>query len=200
MSRETIAVDVDDVLSMTAPAFIRYSNQKWGTRLRVEDYQEDWPTLWGVERSELAGRVQTMIDDELHTSYEHYLESKEVLEQLRKDYKLVITTSRSKEFHPMTERWIEKNLPGIFEEIHYTGFFDNLRPDGHKATKAELCLQIGADYLIDDQPKHCFAAAEAGITSLLFGDYPWVEVGEIPPGVIRVHDWNQVGEFFYAAS
>ena len=65
-----------------------------------------------------------------------------------------------------------------------------------KATKADIVKQIGADYLIDDQPKHCFAAAEAGITSLLFGDYRWNRNVKLPEGVVKVRTWHEVLEYF----
>ena len=41
----------------------------------------------------------------------------------------------------------------------------------NKLTKGMLAKEIKADYLIDDQLKHCSAAAELGIPALLFGVY-----------------------------
>lgn len=39
---KTIAVDLDDVLAISAQALVEYSNSRWGTRLTVEEYDEDW--------------------------------------------------------------------------------------------------------------------------------------------------------------
>ncbi|HLA48993.1 MAG TPA: hypothetical protein VJY84_00415, partial [Candidatus Saccharimonadales bacterium] len=66
--------------------------------------------------------------------------------------------------------------------------------------KAEVCREIGADYLVDDQPKHCLAAADAGITALLFGDYKWTRVNNLPKNVIKVRNWPAVLEYFNAKS
>ncbi|MGH7240930.1 MAG: hypothetical protein ACREGB_01390, partial [Candidatus Saccharimonadales bacterium] len=81
--------------------------------------------------------------------------------------------------------------------IHLTGFYDNGNLAGVHRTKDQLLTELGADYLIDDQPKHCFAAAAAGITSVLYGDYAWSRgVGTLPEGVVRAANWSEVQEYF----
>lgn len=37
MSKKVIAVDLDDVLSASAPAYVKFSNERWETNLTVED-------------------------------------------------------------------------------------------------------------------------------------------------------------------
>ena len=54
--KKTIAVDIDDVLAFSAIEFIRFSNQRWGTNLTIEDYNEDWTTMWGIELAETQAR------------------------------------------------------------------------------------------------------------------------------------------------
>jgi uncharacterized HAD superfamily protein len=63
-------------------------------------------------------------------------------------------------------------------------------------TKTKILAEIGANYLIDDQPKHCIAAAEAGITALLFGDYKWNKDIELKTNMVRVKNWQEVTEYF----
>ena len=63
-------------------------------------------------------------------------------------------------------------------------------------TKAEICAEIGADYLVDDQPKHCLAAAKAGIKTILFGDYKWNRDTKLMPNMVRAKNWQEVLEYF----
>lgn len=194
--KQVIAVDLDDVLAASIPAFVEFSNKKWGTKLTVEDYQENWMGMWGIDKATLIQRSD-IIRSELWKSLEHSEEALPVLNGLARDYKLVITTSRRREMEKPTKDWINEYFHGIFEEIHHAGIFDKLRgEEAAKQTKAELYKQIGADYIIDDHPKHCLGADTAGIKAILFGDYPWNRNAKLPAGVIRLRTWGEVGEYF----
>jgi len=110
-----------------------------------------------------------------------------------------VVTSRRREASKDTIDWIKRHFGDVFEEIHFAGIWDNL--DGNvleklKLDKTEICKQIGADYLIDDQPKHCIAAADAGIKALLFGDYKWNRNTKLKTGMTRVNNWQEVLEYF----
>ncbi len=195
---QTIAVDVDDVLSLSAEAFLEFSNKRWGTKLAIGDFQENFGAMWQIDDPDAAARFKIMAEEGIHGTYKSADYAETVLRRLKKHYKLVITTSRTKTIASITAEWLERHMPGIFEEIHHTGFYDSIEDfyKAHTATKAELCRQIGADYLIDDQPKHCIAAGELGIKSLLFGDYPWSNEVQLNDNVVRIKDWKKVGEYF----
>ncbi len=199
MKKKTIAVDVDDVIASHAEALIEFSNQRWGTNLTINDYDEHWAKMWRVDQLELEKRAQEFFKD--FPSFKRFPDALEVLKALANKYKLVILTSRRQELAKDTKEWLNKYYPNIFSEIHYSGIWDNEQEHSNKkikATKGELVKQIGADYLIDDQPKHCVAAAEAGVRALLFGDYSWQVVEKLPAGVVRVKDWPAVLEYFDA--
>ncbi len=201
MTRETIAVDIDDVLAAFAKGFTDFSNQKWGTHLTPDDYNEHWAVVWGVDEQEAKkrGKIIHANATKILGGLSHDPNAKSTLVKLAKKYKLVIVTSRRRAIQKDTLEWLDKHFKGIFAELHFAGIWDDLEKDLKfrlKATKAEIVKQIGADYLIDDQPKHCFAAAEAGIMSLLFGDYRWNRSVQLPKGVIRVKSWQEVLEYF----
>ncbi|MBI2285824.1 hypothetical protein HYU82_03300 [Candidatus Saccharibacteria bacterium] len=199
MARKTIAVDIDDVLAANAEAFIDYSNRKWGTRLTVDDFTEHWAEMWRVDYEEENRRSKEFHKSGIFINYRSDREAKPVLKELSKDYKLVVATSRHQVIYTETLKWIEKNFKDVFTEVHFAGMWDDWEKhtlDKLKITKAEICKQIGADYLIDDQPKHCFAAAEAGITSLLFGDYRWNRNVKLRKNTVRVKNWREVLEYF----
>jgi len=197
-----IAVDVDEVIAAHAEAFIEFSNNRWGTNLKVTDYDEHWANMWRIERQELEKRAQAFFRE--FPDFKHFPDATDVLTRLKKKYELIILTSRRKELAKETERWVAKYYPNIFSKIHYSGIWDDTKEDPEtrsRATKGALLNGIGADYLIDDQPKHCFSAAELGLEALLFGDYHWNNnLKELPKGVTRVKSWLEVGNYFDAKS
>jgi 5'(3')-deoxyribonucleotidase len=196
MKKKTIAVDVDDVLAAEAEFIVEYSNKHWGHALTLEDYQENWSEMWGVDTPEVERRALILHSPGNATSYQLMAGAPEALRTLKKSYELVILTSRREMVKDETLTWLNDVFADVFSEVHFTGFWDSVSEDRHLLTKGELAKQIGADYLIDDQAKHCFAAAEAGIDSVLFGNYAQTRELQLPKGVTRCKDWAEVLEYF----
>lgn len=196
MSKKTVAIDIDDVLSTHAQDFVAFSNERWSTRLTVDDYNEHWSQMWAVDHQEAERRVHELQKERIVLRYGYRPEARAVLAELKKTYKLVIVTSRRKQLALDTQDWLQRCFPDIFDEVHFAGIWDNTNRTAHLATKAAMCQEIGVDYLIDDQLKHCFAAAESGITALLFGAYAWNRIEKLPQKVVRVQSWKNIREFF----
>lgn len=196
--RKTIAIDVDDVLASSVEGFVNFMNDRWGTHLAPEDYTERWAIMWQVDEEEERRRAHEIHKSGVVATFEHFPDAEKVLRRLAQSYRLVVLTSRVKHLKRDTEDWIGRHFGGIFDEIHFAGFYDDLNKDSHKHTKAQLCSEIGADYLIDDHPKHCVAAAKAGIPTLLFGSYAWNREVKPQKNMVRVKDWQGVQEFFDA--
>lgn len=196
-TKPTIAIDVDEVLADYAAEFVLLSNRLWGTNFKVEDYHEDWLSLWGVDMNEALIRRDVLLADRMHERLKHNDEAVDVLNQLSEHYKLVVLTARNSDTKQMTVEWIHRHYPMISSDnINFAGIWDNPKPNAAKQTKGQVAKQLGANYLIDDQPKHCFAAAEHGISSLLFGDYSWNQIEILPANVNRVINWSAVREYF----
>jgi len=202
--RKTIAVDIDDVLARSAEGFVAFSNERWGMQLQPEDYQEEWAVVWGVPLEEALRRSIEFHSSGVVGGYQPYEAALPVLRRLAIKFDLVAVTSRKTLIKPETDRWLDRHFPHIFREVHYAGIWDKQLTHHDVArrlahTKAEVCRQIGADYLIDDQPKHCIGAAKAGIKAILFGDYKWNrQQQELPEGVTRARHWDDVLEYFRA--
>src|SRR5574337_2004911 len=96
MKRQTIAVDIDDVLAANAKGFTDYSNQKWGTSLTPDDYDEHWAKVWGVDEAEAEKRAKHIHQNDsfIIGAYGHDSDAKKVLRSLAKNYTLVVVTSR----------------------------------------------------------------------------------------------------------
>jgi uncharacterized HAD superfamily protein len=200
--QKTIAVDIDDVLSRSAEGFIAFSNQQWGHSLSPDDYQEEWAVVWGVPLEEALKRSIVYHASGAVGNYQPHEAALPVLQRLAKHYKLVTVTSRREILKPETDRWIELHFPGIFQELHYAGIWDKELTGKNvqqtlKRSKADLLRQIRADYLIDDHPKHCLGAAEAGIPAILFGTYSWNRgIKDLPKNVTRALTWDDIARYF----
>jgi uncharacterized HAD superfamily protein len=157
--------------------------------------------MWGISHEEAQERREEILSEKLFVKHPFFGEAKPVLVELAKNYKLVVVSSRGRRVQADTMDWINQNFKGIFEGIHFAKIWDE--PDIHieakiKMTKTEICKEVDADYLIDDQPKHCLAVADAGITALLFGEYAWTDVPNLPKNVVRAKNWQEVLEYFDA--
>ena len=195
-----IAIDIDDVLADNATGFVAYSNRKWGTNLKVTDYDEHWAMLWNTEHDldETMRRRDDFMASKSYRAYKPKDQAYDVLKRLAENYELRIVTSRLQVMRDDTIDWLHEHYEGIFSDdtIHLAGIWDTLTHESINMTKAEVVKIIGAKYLIDDQLKHCIGAAEIGVQALLFGDYNWNQSSALPKGVTRLADWPELEEFF----
>jgi 5'(3')-deoxyribonucleotidase len=191
MSKPTIAVDIDDVLAMHYESLVVFHNERYGTELTLADYISDhWSLVWKTDEAETHRRAVEfamlgVMDRRVKPG------SPEALAQLKDRYDLVTITVRRKINIAETYEWLETHFPGVFRQVRFVHLWEEDAP-----SKAEICLELGATYLIDDSLKHCKLAAELGVTALLFGDYAWNAAKELPTGVTRVSDWTDVLAFF----
>ena len=194
--RKVIAVDIDDVLVAEAEAIVRYSNEHWGHSLTVDDYNEHWQDMWGVDYDELLRRAEILHMPGVKTRYPLIDGALEAIGKLAERYQLVALTSRRGVLRDETVEWIHKTFAGIFDEVHFTGFWDDDTPGGHLLTKGQMAKELNVDYLIDDQPKHCASAANHGVVAILFGSYKQGADIVLPSDVVRCRNWRQVLEYF----
>lgn len=192
MKRKAIAIDIDDVMVAHVDAFLEFSNKNYGTNYTIEDYCDRWGILWKIEDdAEIKRRAREFHTPESAMSYRFLDGAKDAIEQLGKSYDLYIVTARPEYLVEITQEWVNMHLNGVFKGVHFVPIWI---PE-NKVTKADICRQIGASYLIDDVVKHCNLAAEGGITAVLFGDYAWNRNDEIKKGVVRCKDWQEVVNF-----
>lgn len=194
MPRLSIAIDLDDVLAAHAEAVISFSNMHYSTQLTIEDYNDHWAAMWKVSQDESYRRSIALHDPKFVEAFsvKQVEVAKQTLEKMQASYDLYIVTARAVELIPITRAWVGQHFPGIFRDIHFVPIWD----PNNTLTKADICTQIGANYLIDDLAKHCNIAASQGIQAILFGDYAWNRAEAITDGVTRCRDWHDVIAFF----
>ena len=97
----------------------------------------------------------------------------EALQRLKEDHELAVVTSRQFAIQEATLEWIYRTYPDTFDSVH---FGNHWAKAGMSRKKSEICRQIGADVLIDDNPMYAYDCASAGMQVLLFNwdlAYPW---------------------------
>ena len=198
MPKKIIAVDADDTLFDENTAVRLFMNEKYGLDHTPDDYdivapyEGYWENIWQLDPDEMDARYEAFIVSSHKANLQPFPHAIKVLRYLRKDYDLVVVTSRDQRTVEVTHHSLAQHYPDIFQDVHFVPLWGN----GEKVTKAMICNEIGASYLIDDGYDHCRLAAEAGVTALLFGDYGRNRTQKLLSGMIRAVDWTEVREYF----
>jgi len=183
MKKKIIAVDCDDVLVETGQRLLDHYNQLHGTA--ITGYTEIWQAV-STEATKMSR--DTYIDSDEYMASQPTQDAMRVLRELNEQHELHIVTGRPSFMQDVTLAWLERHLPGIFKTVIFTDFFK----DSGGRSKADVCAEIGADYLVDDHIHHCQAVAKRGVHALLFGSYPWNQDFEATEMIQRVAGWAEV--------
>ncbi len=194
MSKEIIAVDIDEVLFPMAPTFLAFHNTMYGSEFTVDQMQSYYiEEMTGETWQQVEAKIDAYLETEHYKQGQPVVGSVEAIKQLREKYKLVLITSRHFSYRGTTESFIEEHFTGLFDDLRYTHL-----PEDPELVKPKhiICKELGSIALIDDSVSNVFEAAQNGITGILFGDYAWNKSGVLPAGVIRCKDWPAVVEYF----
>jgi len=186
--KKVLAVDIDEVLAHHNQALVDHYNELYGTNHTVDGYMEDWAIWWDVDYDEAERRAAVFHKSKQYVDMQPVKGAVEALAELEKQYKLIIVTGRSRERAEYTHEWLDRHFPKVFHDAHFIGLWH----EGRGKTKAEVCIKIGADILIDDSVDQAIACANAGIRVLLFGNYSWNQADELPEPIERVMNWQEV--------
>lgn len=120
--------------------------------------------------------------------------AKEGLATLKaKGFRLVIVTSRQLVIQEATKDWLRRNFPeDTFDEV---AFGNHWGKKGSKTSKQDLCNELGASILIDDNYNYIKEVAEAGLHGVLFdldNTYPWNNSDKLPERAARASSWTSV--------
>lgn len=199
MRRQTIAVDIDDVLANSTEALRREVNRRLGVNLRPEHYLVPSDHYWNYYESVwsthgIDGQI-TMddLDPQMKADQSHIVPHKnaqEVLLRLAAKYRLIIITGRSSEWREATEAWLEWHFPGVFSDL----LFGEGKEGIARKSKGDLCIESGADFLIDDNVEHATSAKNSGVEVIVFGNYGWQH--GMPAHMTHCKDWKAVLEYF----
>jgi 5'(3')-deoxyribonucleotidase len=194
MNKPIIAVDIDDTLVVHFQDLMTWYNNKYGTDLSLANNHPTSMDGWGTDDYEEAvRRVHRFFDTPQFKNAKPYAEAVRALRQLSDHYDLVVLTSRDTLIEQLTRDWLNEHFEDVFKEAHFTAAFSL---EGKSRSKADVCIELGASYLIDDVLVATEEVAARGVKGILFGDYPWNQSIDLPSGVVRCTNWDKVLEYF----
>ncbi|KAF8528019.1 hypothetical protein BU17DRAFT_38778 [Hysterangium stoloniferum] len=177
-----ILVDLDDVLSRTNEAAVKWHNNVYGTQLTLDDLHCELLLQaffgWGTPR-------ETMVKAQIFYASTDFLQAEPVpgaqsalTALVNMGFRLAILTTRSIDLKDQTHAWLTMSFPGIFDSVYFSGMEELRKESTNKQllSKGEMCRKLEASLLIDDAVENVLSCANcpAGQTpSLLFGSYEW---------------------------
>jgi len=176
-----LAIDFDDVLFDCDSALKEILKREFGFN---DTYSEFIKT-----NSHLQEDVFRFLYGDNHQNCAVVSGAREAMSHLVTAYRVIVITGRSETTRVQTEKWLKSNFATIFSEVYFTNNFLG-EPNMEKKAKAEICVNLGVDILIDDSWEEAISVVSVGITTLLF-DKPWNR-RELFSGIYRVRDWDHI--------
>lgn len=186
----------DAVLGRFLHSLNKFCLDTYGEEFDIPDYHVyDFAKVWQCCQDESNRKVHEFFESH------HFAAGIEVIPgafdsllRLKESCDLVVVTSRQHVIQEQTLEWIDRHFPGIFSDVHFGNHF---ALEGESRPKSEICKSIGAEVLIDDNPRYALECAKAGIQVLLYDwnlAYPWSKTDEGPTHdlITRVKDWDHV--------
>lgn len=125
----------------------------------------------GMKDRECRQLVRDFYSSPLHAGAPPIAGSRHGLLELSSSFDVYAVTGRQVYSIEHTEEWLERHFHGLIKDVVYTNSYSLVGPP---TSKAEACALLGADVFLDDLPENCREVErDAGIPSVLFGDYPW---------------------------
>ena len=195
--KKIIAVDIDDTLADSTEALRRKVNELHGASISTEEYRSPGDYLYYYERLwEKHGLELTLeeLEGEMEKNQGHVpltAGAAVALTELSKRFKIILITARNPAWEKATKEWLHRHFADTVAEVYFS---EGPRTSTGKKTKGELCRELGASWLVDDNPTHCLSAVEEGAEAILFGEFGWHH--KAPDHLVRCKDWPAVLEYF----
>ncbi|KAK9102374.1 hypothetical protein Sjap_019628 [Stephania japonica] len=194
-----VAVDVDEVLGNFVSALNKFIADRYSTKHSVSEYHVyEFFKIWNCSRDEADIRVHEFFKTAYFKTGIHPIPGAHAaLHKLSAFCNLsvvLVESSRQNAIKDHTIEWIEKHYPGLFQGVHFGNHF---ALDGKSRPKSDICRSLGAQVLIDDNPRYAIECADIGMRVLLFdyeNSYPWCKSSTATqhPLITKVHDWQEV--------
>ncbi len=194
---QTIAIDIDDVIAESTNALRLLVNERTGADLTREHYMVEgeyrgyYSRVW--QEHGLSDKIsfeQVAAEMAIDQSHVPLLPGASfAVHELSKRFHIILITARDPIWEKETRRWFKDHFAQDDIEVYFIGYH---KTDTSK-TKGQLCRDLGASLLIDDNPEHCQSVIDEGIKAILFGEYGWHTT--IPKEAIICKDWPAVMEY-----
>lgn len=196
MSKPLIAIDIDDTIADTTELIRLIVNSLYKVNIPREAYRSQgdywgyYVRVWAeyglndLKLDDIEDKTEELANINLLPSALY------VIQQLFNKFDIVLITARRQEKATLTRQWVKSKFAGMNIAVH----FSEAHKNESNMTKGQICKQLGALFLIDDNVDHCEGALSQGVTPLLFGQYGWQRA--VPDSITRCKDWPSVLDYF----
>ncbi|MEO6508988.1 MAG: hypothetical protein ABIO02_03470 [Patescibacteria group bacterium] len=190
-----IAVDIDSVLADLVPNMNDYYNEKFHTEYTIDHYiNYDLSQVWKEQKREnIVNVLMDFFDSPQMDTLKPMSGAVEAVSYLKKNNTLFVITARPYSVEDKTLRWLNTYFPGMFDGIHHTNQL--LHNTEKHINKSDVCSQIKADIMIEDNIDYAEDCAGCGITTFLL-EQGWNRDRVVHQDIIRVKDWNELLDVF----
>jgi len=190
-----IGIDLDGCLAEFVDPFLNYHNRIHGTNFRRREVKSfDFWRLIGGTSKDSQEEIFNFYRSEQFRELPVVPGSVEVIEGLSEEHELYVITARPDWVSRETEQWLGNYFSDRFLEVIHTGEYDSTNES--PKSKSDVCKHLGVEVIVEDSYENAIDCTSKGIASVLL-DYPWNRNngnGELPSGVTRVYNWNQIFE------
>lgn len=188
-----IVLDLDDVLVDTMPSLITFCNERYKTNLLLEDmHSYHFWEAWGCTRKEAIRRVYEFARAGKLRCLYPIPGAVDTVRSIIKWSDLTIVTSRPSEFANDTYYILERYFPELVNRVVFCSTYEQNRST---RSKREVCHEVGAHLIIDDNLDHILECTAAGIPGIVFGNYPWNRIERSPLHLKRADTWHELQVF-----
>ena len=188
MRKKIIAFDFDDVICDISRAFLDFNKAKYKQSLPYEKATEYY--LYKVLNLKPAEESRRWTEFFKSPKFCYPSPEKNIaknLKLLKKKYRLVLLTARSKGWQHQVHKWLDRYLPGIFDKLVFS---QNLKRKDKR--KGSICRQRKFDILIEDRVEEIESCAKCGVKVIVF-DRPWNR--EVSKSIPRIKSLKELSKF-----
>lgn len=152
------SIDIDGVLGLFVPSFIKNANELYNLNLKEEDIKEYDFRAMGLTTKQTEHILHTMIAKRDFRNMQLVDGAKKSVHGIAKQYDLMSVTARPVGAKEQTFNWFEEHFENIFDPIIFNGY----------ESKHKHCLSHSCAFHIDDCPDHVNALDKTETMPILF--------------------------------
>lgn len=192
MNGKIVAVDIDEVLSETLKSILKkhkhmFNNHKVEWEDLVDYNVWNIESLWLTQKQAIRMFAAFQLWSWFFNKIEPVQWAKKNIQRLKEQwYKFYAITARLSVLKPDTLLWLNKHYWWCFEDVIFANFFTKW-----EKKKSDICKEIWASIIIEDNLDTCIDCASKWIECYLF-DKPWNQLEKLPEWITRVYSRNEI--------
>jgi 5'(3')-deoxyribonucleotidase len=191
MSKPIIGVDLDDVIYPFTTEFMKFVNKQLGVDKTIKNcLVYSLAVTYGIPEQQIYDFIALFMNTRAAKNALPIPGARTSLKTLKEHYDVHIVTARPETLNKDTRNWLDKDFKDLYSDIHYCSFYSLGDKKEVKLSKTDVCKQLNAFCLVDDNVWNATEFHRAGFLGILFGNYPWQSSAE--RDIVKASNWAEV--------